>query len=112
MPVRTTRWRTLQRAMGRRSTRSLPGSVRWTQFARPCSQQPTAEVKVVNMLITINELLDSLDLHEAGDQMYRLIAELYPICRSITGDGFRDTLNVLGEYIPLRVHEVATGTKV
>jgi aminopeptidase-like protein len=64
------------------------------------------------MLTTINELLDSLDLQDAGDQMYRLIAELYPICRSITGDGFRETLNVLGEYIPLRVHEVATGTRV
>jgi aminopeptidase-like protein len=42
----------------------------------------------------------------------RLIRELYPICRSITGDGVRETLRLLGERIPLDVHEVPSGTKV
>ena len=49
---------------------------------------------------------------EAGRQMFDLVAELYPICRSITGDGVRDTLNILRNHIPLSIHEVATGTKV
>ena len=44
--------------------------------------------------------------------MHALIARLYPICRSITGDGVRQTLRILSELIPLKVHEVATGTKV
>ena len=35
---------------------------------------------------------------------------LYPICRSITGEGVRQTLRILGEYVPLAVHEVPTGT--
>lgn len=44
--------------------------------------------------------------------MHSLIAELYPICRSITGDGFRQTLRRLGERIPIVLHEVPTGTQV
>ena len=44
--------------------------------------------------------------------MYRLAAELYPICRSITGRGVRQTLEVLGKVVPLERHEVPTGTPV
>jgi aminopeptidase-like protein len=40
------------------------------------------------------------------------VAELYPICRSITGDGVRRTLAVIGRQIPLQVHEVPSGTPV
>jgi len=41
-----------------------------------------------------------------------LIAEAYPICRSITGDGVRRTLRMLQERIPLEIREVPTGTPV
>lgn len=51
-------------------------------------------------------------LVDAGAEMYDLIARLYPICRSITGDGVRETLAVIGEYIPLEINEVASGTPV
>ena len=44
--------------------------------------------------------------------MQRLIAELYPICRSITGNGLRSTLRTIGEQIPLTISEVPTGTPV
>jgi aminopeptidase-like protein len=44
--------------------------------------------------------------------MYSLVEALYPICRSITGDGVRKTLELLSRYIPLTVHEVPTGTHV
>jgi aminopeptidase-like protein len=44
--------------------------------------------------------------------MYELIAELYPLCRSLTGNGVRETLRCLQRYIPLTVHEVPTGTPV
>lgn len=47
-----------------------------------------------------------------GEQMHDLITRLYPICRSITGDGVRATLDVLSEAIPLDRHEVASGTQV
>ncbi len=48
----------------------------------------------------------------AGARMHRLAAELYPICRSITGDGIRQTLRRLQEHIPLEVFEVPSGTQV
>ena len=48
----------------------------------------------------------------AGREMYALIEELFPICRSITGDGVRETLRRIDELLPLEVQEVATGTRV
>ena len=44
--------------------------------------------------------------------MFELIRELFPTCRSITGNGLRRSLAALGELIPLKTHEVATGTEV
>ena len=49
---------------------------------------------------------------EIGKEMHGLMRELFPICRSITGNGVRQTLNILKKDIPLTVHEVASGTKV
>lgn len=49
---------------------------------------------------------------EAGASMHAAVADLYPICRSITGDGLRETLRRIGESIPLQVTEVPTGTRV
>src|SRR5204863_2967680 len=49
---------------------------------------------------------------DSGEWMHRFIAELYPICRSITGDGFRATLHRIRAHIPLEIHEVPTGTQV
>jgi aminopeptidase-like protein len=48
----------------------------------------------------------------AGHDMHRFIAEAYPICRSITGDGVRRTLAMLRERILLETHEVPSGTPV
>ncbi|MEQ1354547.1 MAG: DUF4910 domain-containing protein, partial [Candidatus Acidiferrum sp.] len=47
-----------------------------------------------------------------GIDLSALIARLYPICRSITGDGVRETLRILREQISLEVREVPTGTQV
>ena len=41
-----------------------------------------------------------------GTKMYNLMERLFPICRSITGDGVRKTLNILSEYIPINIIEV------
>ncbi|MFE3645390.1 DUF4910 domain-containing protein [Streptomyces sp. NPDC059169] len=49
---------------------------------------------------------------DAGEEMYALVERLYPLCRSITGDGVRATLDIVGEYVPMQVHEVPTGTQV
>jgi aminopeptidase-like protein len=56
--------------------------------------------------------VEPMELQTAGAQAYRLITELFPICRSITGEGNRQTLRKLRELIPLQIHEVPTGTEV
>ena len=55
---------------------------------------------------------DRLDSAKIGDELHRFAAELYPICRSITGDGIRRTLAMIHERIPLQFFEVPTGTTV
>lgn len=47
-----------------------------------------------------------------GLKMFDIAEKLFPICRSITGDGVRQTLRILQDYIPLKIHEVPTGTSV
>jgi len=49
---------------------------------------------------------------ELGREAYALIERMYPICRSITGDGVRATLGIVNEVVPLDVHEVPSGTRV
>ncbi|MGH8658846.1 MAG: DUF4910 domain-containing protein [Gammaproteobacteria bacterium] len=49
---------------------------------------------------------------QIGQDIYALIETLYPICRSITGDGVRNTLSILQQQFPLNIREVASGTQV
>jgi aminopeptidase-like protein len=45
-------------------------------------------------------------------ELFGLVADMYPICRSLTGDGVRLTLEIIGRVVPLEVHEVPSGTAV
>lgn len=49
---------------------------------------------------------------ELDGSLLSLMKELYPICRSITGDGVRETLRIIKKRIPLEMQEVPSGTKV
>lgn len=55
---------------------------------------------------------EMFDANKKGKQLYELIEQLYPICRSITGNGVRETLSVISDHIPLKINEVPSGTKV
>lgn len=48
----------------------------------------------------------------AGGDLHRFAARLYPICRSITGNGVRQTLAMIRERIPLLIHEIPSGSAV
>jgi aminopeptidase-like protein len=54
----------------------------------------------------------TVNFDDGGHSMHRLMAKLFPICRSITGDGVRETLKIIQEHIPLRIEEVRSGTQV
>lgn len=48
-----------------------------------------------------------------GEAMMAFMADLWPINRSITGNGLRETLNRIKQYLPeLKIHEIPSGTKV
>jgi aminopeptidase-like protein len=62
--------------------------------------------------MNLNELIQSLDLEILGKEMHALAGELYPFCRSITGDGLRRTLEAIQRQIPLEINEVPSGSRV
>lgn len=51
-------------------------------------------------------------MSDIGRQMHDLVADLYPLCRSITGPGTRETLARIDRLLPLAVTELATGRPV
>ena len=51
-------------------------------------------------------------IESSGTQMYEFVEQLFPICRSITGNGVRKTLRAIKEHLPgLEIHEVPTGER-
>lgn len=58
-------------------------------------------------------LLDPVEGAAVGQEMYDLVVKLFPFCRSITGNGLRETIKTIKEVLPeLALHEVPTGTPV
>jgi aminopeptidase-like protein len=55
---------------------------------------------------------DQMVLAKTGEELHRFATDLYPICRSITGNGVRRTLGLIEQRIPLQIFEVPTGTPV
>jgi aminopeptidase-like protein len=49
---------------------------------------------------------------DLGIELHRFVAELFPLCRSISGEGLRETLRRIGRLVPLTLHEVPSGTRV
>lgn len=56
--------------------------------------------------------IKELNERDLGKSMFELIRTLYPICRSITGEGNRMTLRLIKDIIPIEITEVPSGTKV
>jgi len=59
--------------------------------------------------ITIGAAIEQADWGSLAVDMMDLMTKLFPICRSITGDGNRKTLEYLQDRIPLKVYDVPTG---
>lgn len=58
------------------------------------------------------EIVEELITPDSGDDMYKFAAKIFPICRSITGNGVRETLHEIGSHVALDIQEVASGTAV
>lgn len=61
---------------------------------------------------TLTDVRAALCAPASGARMYAFASELYPICRSITGSGVRQTLDLIERRIPLTRTETPTGTQV
>src|SRR5579859_2820070 len=61
---------------------------------------------------SLKDVLEDWDSSRHGQELYDLMVGLYPICRSITGNGFRRSLRQLQALAPLSLCEVPTGTQV
>ncbi len=73
---------------------------------------PTLQAENGMFLREIRELFAEFDPAKLGENMHAWIRELYPICRSITGEGVRETLRRMQRWLPLEIREVPSGTKV
>src|SRR5499426_887817 len=62
--------------------------------------------------MTLEQLRASFDETRLGGALYDCVADLYPLCRSLSGEGLRETLRRLQRVVPLTIHEVPTGTPV
>lgn len=60
----------------------------------------------------LNNIRDLQSLNEVGKELHELASLLFPICRSITGEGVRETLKKVSEIINLDIHEVPSGKQV
>jgi len=56
--------------------------------------------------------LDDLITQDAGNDIFSFAVRIFPICRSITGDGVRKTLDEIKSHIALDIHEIPSGTQV
>src|SRR5437764_13985784 len=58
----------------------------------------------------IQAVTEQAGVIDVGRQLHAFVAELYPICRSITGNGVRETLRRVETHLPMMIREVPSGT--
>ena len=83
-------------------------------IGRPAAQRkpPQPKPKPPQAKPPAGEPADGADGADVGHALHAFASQLYPICRSITGNGVRQTLDLIGRRIELKRHEVASGTRV
>jgi len=62
--------------------------------------------------MNILEKIELIDSDKKREEIFDLIEKMYPICRSITGNGVRETLSIISKIIPIKIYEVPSKTKV
>ena len=57
-------------------------------------------------------MIENIQNNDKGNHMYGIIKKLFPICRSITGNGTRQSLEIISKELPIKPYEIPTGTQV
>ena len=88
----------------------MSATVSFTKPTDPAEQELTMNGSIVAGNLAQRAAL--VDAQSAGAEMFGWMTELYPICRSITGEGFRETQRYLQQIVPdLQVRSVPSGTQ-
>src|SRR5258708_33000626 len=58
------------------------------------------------------KIVKEQDREKLGEELLQFAREFFPICRSITGEGLRQTLSMIGRRVPVQIVNVPTGTPV
>lgn len=66
---------------------------------------------IIEKDIKENDSLNIAQYDKNKLKIYKLKEQLFPICRSITGNGLRESLKIISKEIPLNILEIPTGTK-
>jgi len=82
------------------------------QAKPPAAMKNLSPSRAQNRQLSLPQLLQDVDFDEEGAQSYATVRTQYPICRSITGEGVRQSLRLLQQVVPLELHEVPSGTAV
>src|SRR5215467_5175125 len=87
---------------------------RWPHSQLPRRARRRASVGPVVTFMNVRKggLGEQLITEDIGEEIFALATKIFPICRSITGSGVRQTLREIGAHVALETHEVPTGTKV
>ena len=81
----------------------------WPNLLVKQDAEATGARDIMNLRGDLGERLLTEDI---GEEIFALAAKIFPICRSITGNGVRQTLREIAAHIALEMHEVPTGTPV
>src|SRR5437667_10312728 len=83
-------------------------------MTRPSASSGRLRIPSLSSATTRTRTMSSVaePVADVGPEMHALIGELFPICRSITGDGLRQTLRLLQQRVPMDLVEVPSGTNI
>jgi dTDP-4-dehydrorhamnose 3,5-epimerase len=93
-------------------SRSSPRVTGTTPMWMPRCSRSSVACSAVTGAEQVRRLIERLDAEAVAAEMHATVRELYPIARSITGDGLRQSLRILQAIAPMSLHEVPTGTPV
>src|SRR5437667_10525130 len=83
-------------------------------MTRPSASSGRLRIPSLSSATTRTRTMSSVaePVADVGPEMHALIGELFPICRSITGDGLRQTLRLLQQRVPMDLVEGPRGPHI
>ena len=95
-----------------RNVHIIPRDAGYEDFSAAAWQRSLAAARQVSVVNELQSLASAEGSAAAAAEALQLMRLLQPICRSITGNGVRETLQHVASYVDLKTYEVPSGTRV